>query len=580
MRDYIRKKKNQVFLMNHKPINTANNEAGKIQPTERSENKALMLALSGIILSILLAALDQTIVGTAMPRIVEELQGFSLFSWVTTAYLLTSTATIPIAGKLGDMFGRKWLMLAAVIIFLLGSILSGAAPSMIWLVIFRGLQGIGGGALMSNAFAIIGDLFPSSAKRARWQGFIAAAFGMASVFGPALGGFITDNLNWRWVFYVNMPVGLVALLALFFTLPNNPGVGRRKIDWFGSAAIIGAVVSLLLALTWGGQKEPQGYAWLSPQILGLFLATLVLTGLFLLIERKATEPILPLHLFKIKAIRAVGLISLSVGAVLLGTSLYIPLFVQVVLGQSASGSGAIMTPLSLAVVFANILTGQFIGRVGILKAPLLTGAFTLMGGVGLLLTLSPTSPVWEVIVFMIVVGLGMGMIMPTMTIAVQESVERKDLGVGTSTVQFFRSIGSTVGVALVGTSVINSYNSNLNGLSAVKALPTQAQALLQEPQNLINPRVVATVPEQAIRAVQGALASAINSGFLITLLIGLILVAGVIMIPSILVKSSHRASGQGAQNQETAGQALAEAGLAKGATTRDLPQAKILEQVS
>lgn len=579
MRGYIRKKENQVALMNQKPTNKTANP-NQIQPTERSENKALMLALSGIILSILLAALDQTIVGTAMPRIVEELQGFSLFSWVTTSYLLTSTATIPIAGKLGDMFGRKWMMLGAVVIFLLGSILSGAAPSMIWLVIFRGLQGVGGGALMSNAFAVIGDLFPSSAKRAKWQGFIAAAFGMASVFGPSLGGFITDNLNWRWVFYVNMPVGLVALLALFFTLPNKPGVGRRKIDWFGSAAIIGAVVSLLLALTWGGQKEPQGYAWLSPQILGLFLVALVLTGLFLVIERKAAEPILPLHLFKIKAIRSVGLISLSIGAVLLGTSLYIPLFVQVVLGQSASGSGAIMTPLSLSVVFANILTGQFIGRVGILKAPLFTGAVFLMGGIGLLLTLSATSPIWSVVVFMIIVGLGLGMILPTMTIAVQESVERKDLGVGTSTVQFFRSIGSTVGVALVGTSVINSYNSNLNNLSSVKALPTQAQALLQEPQNLINAKVVETLPGDIVRAVQGVLADAIHSGFLLTLIIGLIMVLGIVMIPGIVVKSSRWASNSGAQNQETPSKALAEAGLAEGMPIRDLPQTKTLEKVS
>ncbi|OJV91124.1 MAG: hypothetical protein BGO39_26310 [Chloroflexi bacterium 54-19] len=535
--------------------------AGTTQTGERSENKALILALSGIILSILLAALDQTIVGTAMPRIVEELQGFSLFSWVTTAYLLTSTATIPIAGKLGDMFGRKWLMLAAVVIFLLGSILSGAAPSMFWLVIFRGLQGIGSGALMSNAFAVIGDLFPSSAKRAKWQGFIAAAFGMASVFGPSLGGFITDNLNWRWVFYVNMPVGLVALLALIFTLPNKPGVGRRKIDWFGSAAIIGAVVSLLLALTWGGQKEPNGYPWLSPQIIGLFAGAIVLTGLFLFIERRAAEPILPLHLFKIPAIRSVGIISLTIGAVLLGTSLYIPLFVQVVLGQSASGSGAIMTPLSLAVVFANILTGQFIGRVGILRVPFFTGATVLMIGVGLLLTLNASSPLWEVVVFMIVVGAGMGMIMPTMTIAVQESVERKDLGVGTSTVQFFRSIGSTVGVALVGTSVINSYSSNLNGVAAVKALPAQLQEVLQEPQNLINAKVASALPAQIVEAVRVALADAIHSGFFITILIGVALVIGVLLMPSIIVKSSRRAKANATPNPENPSTAMAEKSL-------------------
>lgn len=560
--------------------NSNNPVAGNIQPSERSENKALILALSGIILSILLAALDQTIVGTAMPRIVEELQGFSLFSWVTTAYLLTSTATIPIAGKLGDMFGRKWLMLAAVVIFLLGSILSGAAPTMFWLVFFRGLQGIGSGALMSNAFAVIGDLFPSSAKRAKWQGFIAAAFGMASVFGPSLGGFITDNLNWRWVFYVNMPVGLVALLALIFTLPNKPGAGRRKIDWWGSAAIIGAVVCLLLALTWGGQNEPQGYPWLSGQIIGLFAGAIVLTGLFLWIERRAAEPILPLHLFKIQAIRSVSVISLSIGAVLLGTSLYIPLFVQVVQGQSASGSGAIMTPLSLSVVVANILTGQFIGRIGILRVPFFTGATVLMAGIGLLLTLNAASPTWEVIVFMIVVGAGMGMIMPTMTIAVQESVERKDLGVGTSTVQFFRSIGSTVGVALLGTSVINSYASNLNSIPAVKALPAQLQTVIQEPQNLINPKVAAALPAQIIEVVRVALADAIHNGFLITLLIGVALVVGVFMMPNILVKSSRRAKANTLPNLQNPGVALGEAGMSQGMVSADKAQNKQANPVS
>lgn len=563
--------------MSQNPNNPA---GGMVQPSERSENKALILALSGIILSILLAALDQTIVGTAMPRIVEELQGFSLFSWVTTAYLLTSTATIPIAGKLGDMFGRKWLMLAAVVIFLLGSILSGAAPSMFWLVVFRGLQGIGSGALMSNAFALIGDLFPSSAKRAKWQGFIAAAFGMASVFGPSLGGFITDNLNWRWVFYVNMPVGLVALLALIFTLPNKPGAGRRKIDWLGSGAIIGAVVCLLLALTWGGQKEPQGYPWFSAQIIGLFAGAIVLTALFLIIERRAAEPILPLHLFRIQAIRSVSIISLTIGAVLLGTSLYIPLFVQVVLGQSASGSGAIMTPLSLAVVFANILTGQFIGRVGILKVPFFTGATLLMIGIGLLLTLNAASPLWEVVIFMIVVGAGMGMIMPTMTIAVQESVERKDLGVGTSTVQFFRSIGSTVGVALVGTSVINSYSTNLNGVAAVKTLPAQLQEVLQEPQNLINPKVATALPAQIVEAVRVALADAIHSGFFITMLIGVVLVVGVLIMPSIVVKSNRRAKANTMPNPETPGKALADAGMSDGMVAADKPQNKQANPVS
>jgi EmrB/QacA subfamily drug resistance transporter len=510
---------------------------GAIAKEPVSENKRLMLALSGIILSILLAALDQSIVSPAMPRIVEELQGFSLFAWVTTAYLLTSTATIPIAGKLGDMFGRKTLLLSAVFIFLLGSALSGAAPAMIWLVIFRGLQGVGAGALQANAFAMIAELFPDSAKRARWQGFIAAAFGLSSVIGPTLGGFITDNLMWRWVFYVNLPVGALAILALIFNLPKSNATGKRKIDWFGAASITGAVVALLLALTWGGQKEPQGYAWDSPQIIGLFGAAIVLAALFIYIESKVDEPIVPLHLFKVPAVRSVAFISFSLGAVMLGATLYIPLFVQVVLGQTASSSGAITTPLALALVFANILTGQFTGRVGILKIPFISGAIITSIGVGLLTTLNSSSPSWEVTLFMIVVGVGLGQIMPSMTIAVQESVQRRDLGVGISTVQFFRAIGSTVGVAVVGTIVNNSYVTNINAAPAARNLPAQLLTAIQEPQNLLNKQVAANLPPTIVGAVHDALSTAIHNGFMLALGLSLVTVLVTFTVPNIRVRS-------------------------------------------
>ncbi|HEX2909347.1 MAG TPA: MDR family MFS transporter [Chloroflexia bacterium] len=514
-----------------------NNTEAAVAVQPASENKKILLALSGILFSILLAALDQTVVSPAMPRIVEELQGFSLFAWVTTAYLLTSTATIPIAGKLGDMFGRKFLLIAAVVIFLLGSALSGAAPSMIWLVIFRGLQGIGAGALQANAFAEIAELFPDSAKRARWQGFIAAVFGLSSVIGPFLGGFITDNLQWRWVFYVNVPVGVLAVLALFLYLPHSSNTGQRKIDWWGAAAITGAVVSLLLALTWGGQKEPNGYPWVSPQILGLLAGTLVLAGLFIFIETKAAEPIVPLHLFKLGAVRSVAGISLGLGAALLGATLYIPLFVQVVQGQSASGSGAITTPLAIAMVIANIFTGQFIGRVGILRFPLFSGAIFSVAGMGLLTTLNVNSPIWEVTLYMIVLGLGIGQIMPTMTIVVQESVQRRDLGSGISTVQFFRSIGSTIGVAVIGTIVNNSYTANVNSTPGINALPPQLVAALQEPQNLINKQVASILPPNLIQDIREALSNAIHNGFLLGTIVMVVMLAVVFTVPAIRVKS-------------------------------------------
>ncbi len=515
-----------------------------------SENKTLMLALSGIILSILLAALDQTIVNPALPRIVEELQGFSLFAWVTTAYLLTSTATIPIAGKLGDMFGRKWVLLGGVLIFLLGSALSGAAPSMFWLVVFRGFQGIGAGALQSNAFAMIAELFPDSAKRARWQGFIAAAFGMSSVIGPALGGFITDNLNWRWVFYVNIPVGGLAVLALIFNLPATHATGKRKIDWWGAATITGAVVSLLLALSWGGQKAPRGYDWASPQIIGLFAVAVGLTALFVFIESRVSEPIVPLHLFAIPMVRSIAVVSFMLGAVMLGAMAFVPLFVQVVQGQSASSSGAITTPLALALVFANILTGQFIGRVGLLRLPLISGAIVTLVGVGLLTLLDASSPFWEVTLFLIVLGAGLGQIMPSMTIAVQESVERRDLGSGISSVQFFRSIGSTVGVAIVGTVVTNNYVSGVNAAPGVRGLPGQLLETIQEPQNLIKPGVAASLPGEAVNAVHQSLASAVHGGYLVALVAAAITLVAVFTIPAIRVKNDLKRKAAAPQQLE------------------------------
>ncbi len=501
-----------------------------------SDNRTLILALSAVVLSILLSALDQTVVNPAMPRIVEELQGFNLFAWVSTAYLLTSTATIPIAGKLGDIFGRKPLLIIAVLLFLTGSALCGAAPSMTWLVIFRGFQGIGSGALQANAFAMIAELFPDSARRAKWQGFIAGAFGLSSVVGPALGGFITDNASWRWVFYVNLPVGAIAIPALILYLPYNKSALKRNIDWWGALTIVAAIVSLLLALTWGGQKEPKGYAWISPQIIGLFAAAAVLVGVFIWIEGRAAEPIVPLQLFKIGTVRSMTLISFTVGAVMLGALYFVPLFVQVVLGQTASSSGAITTPLALAMVVTNICTGQFIGRVGILKIPMITGAIFIIAGIGLMTTLTTASVTWQVTLYMIVIGIGLGFVMPATTIAVQERVPRKDLGAGISSVQFFRSIGSTVGVAIIGSTVTSNYVNNINSGPGVANLPAKLLGAIQEPQNLLNKAIASSLPSSAISAVHETLTDAIHGGFLIALGVSVVTLLGVFSLPDIRLK--------------------------------------------
>jgi EmrB/QacA subfamily drug resistance transporter len=509
------------------------NSEQKSNSKETNSKILVILPLSGIFLTILLAALDGTIVATAMPRIVEELHGFSLYAWVTTIYLLTSTATIPIAGKLGDLFGRKWVLLAFVIIFLVGSALSGAAPSIVWLVVFRGFQGIGGGGLQANAVTAISDLFPDPVRRARWQGIIAAAFGLSSVLGPGLGGLITDNLNWRWVFYVNLPVGLLALVALAFTLPYRAGNGSGRIDWLGATTITGAVMALLLALSWGGQKEPNGYPWLSLSIIGLALAVVILTALFLFIETIVAEPIIPLRLFRLPVIRGMCLIGFALGLVILGTLLYVPLYAQVVLGLSASGSGAVTTSISLSIVIASLIAGYLISWIKALKLPTLGGAVLTVIGVALLLTLDTASPGWQLVLYLIIVGSGLGILFPILTIGPQAAVESRDLGVGTATVQFFQSIGSTVGTGLIGTIVASSYLEQVNQAATRQNFSPNTLALIQEPQNLINPQLAASLPSAAVTLTRQALVTAIHNGFLVTLAVAGLGLLTALIIPNL-----------------------------------------------
>jgi EmrB/QacA subfamily drug resistance transporter len=536
------------------------------EDTNRPETRRLViLPLSGIFLTIFLAALDGTIVATAMPRIVEELQGFSLYAWVTTIYLLTSTATIPIAGKLGDLFGRKWVLLAFVIIFLVGSGLSGAAPSMLWLVIFRGFQGIGSGGLQANAVTVISDLFHDPVRRARWQGIIAAAFGMSSVLGPGLGGLITDTLNWRWVFYVNLPVGLLALAALAFTLPYRAGSGSGRIDWLGATTITAAIVALLLALSWGGQKEPNGYPWLSLPILGLVLAVIVFTTLFLYIETKVAEPIMPLRLFRLPVIRGMCLIGFALGLVILGTLLYVPLYAQVVLGLSASGSGAVTTVISLAIDLASLLAGYLISWVKALKLPTIGGALLTVVGVALLLTLGTASSSWQLVLFLIIVGFGLGILFPILNIGSQAAVERRDLGVGTATIQFFQSIGGTVGTGLIGTIVATSYVEQVNAGASGQNFSSNTLALIQEPQNLINPQLAATLPLEAVTLTRQALVAAIHNGFLITLALAGVGLLTALFIPNLRLDTSGTQQGKqtntGAEERAVTGKSAQPTGM-------------------
>jgi EmrB/QacA subfamily drug resistance transporter len=460
-----------------------------VQPESFSQlkGKQVLIAMAGVLLGLLLSALDGTIVGTAMPRVIAELGGLDHYAWVATSYLLTSTAAVPIFGKLSDIYGRKWFYIGGLALFMAASALCGLSQSMTQLVAFRGLQGVAGGILTANAFAIIGDLFPP-AERGKWQGVSGSVFGIASVVGPALGGWLTDGPGWRWVFYVNLPVGILAIAVLLIGLPAIRPHEARPIDWLGSATIVGATVPLLLAFSWGGTEYP----WSSPQVIGLLVLAVVMTGLFLVAERRAAEPIIDLVLFRNRTFTVSVIAMFLVGAGMFGAIMYIPLFMQGVLGASATASGAILTPMMLSLVAASTLGGQIISRSGRYKWASI-GGMALMG-IGMWLqtqmSISTTNP--EAVRNMIVLGLGTGLAMPTFTLAVQNSVSPRQIGAVTAAVQFFRSIGSTIGVALMGTLLTTALHGELS-----RDLPAEVTAALP-------PAAIASINPQALASPDAA----------------------------------------------------------------------------
>ncbi|MGI8742029.1 MAG: MDR family MFS transporter [Bryobacteraceae bacterium] len=438
----------------------------------------LIGTLAGLMLTLLLAALDQTIVGTAMPRIIAQLNGFDRYPWVTTAYLLTSTISVPIFAKLSDIYGRKWFFLSGSILFVLASALCGASGEITWipgdgmaqLIAFRGVQGIGAGIIVGLLFTIVGDIF-APAERARYQGLFAAVWGMASIFGPTLGGWITDQYSWRWTFYVNLPVGALAVAAIFFAFPYfRPQGVERKIDWLGVVSLIACLVPLLLALTW-----VTDYGWASSRVLGLLAFSAAMLAAFLFAENRASEPLLPLWLFRdsIIAVSSIAIFILGIG--MFGVILYVPLFMQGVLGVSATHSGSLLTPLLIAAVISSVAAGQIIGKTGRYRSLAIAGAVLAAIGMFLMAAMNGKTTEWDVIRNMIVAGVGIGIMQPIYTLVVQNVAPPGHMGAATASTQFFRSIGSTVGVALFGSVLLSLYHSHFQA-----AIPpgTPARALV------------------------------------------------------------------------------------------------------
>lgn len=443
------------------------------------------LTLIALLIVFLLAALDMTILSTAMPRIVAELDGLELYAWVSTSYMLASTVLVPIYGKLGDLYGRKRILVIGITIFLLGSVLCGISgefgtlpllgDGMQQLIIFRAVKGIGGAALFTSAIGIIADLYPPL-QRARFMGLFGAIFGLASIIGPALGGFLTDFASvtwfgleiagWRWVFYVNIPLGLVSLFMIIKkTPPLNTGTGG-KIDYLGAALLLVAFVPFLLALTWGGNQ----YAWTSVPLLSMFFASVVALGLFILVESRVEDPVMPLNLFRNRVFVITNLSSFVVNMAFLGVVMFMPLFMQVAMGVSATNSGFTMFPLMGGMMVGSLLSGRMVSNNGHYKPWMVGGTAMLIVGVWLLTRVGPDTSMLDLSWRMVVVGLGLGPSQSLVNLVVQAAFPMSQIGVATSSTQFFRQIGNTVGVAVFGT---------LLTLNLTAELPAQVPMLAQ-----------------------------------------------------------------------------------------------------
>ncbi len=413
---------------------------------ERLAGKALWTVFGALMLGMFLAALDQTIVSTALPTIVGDLGGLDHLSWVVTSYLLASTVSTPLYGKLGDIVGRKPVFMAAILIFLAGSMLAGLSQSMTELIGFRALQGIGAGGLMVGAQAIIGDIVPPR-ERGRYMGLIGSVFAVASVAGPLLGGFFVDNLSWRWVFYVNMPVGALAIVIVATRLHLHTPHRSHRVDYFGAALLSGGVGALITLTTWGGSQ----YAWGSPTIVGLSIAGVALLALFIWWEGRAPEPILPLGLFRSSVFSVANAMGFTIGMAMFGAIIFLPLFLQIVYGASPTSSGLRMLPLMAGLLVAAIASGRAISRIGRYRIFPIAGTATLVVGMYLLSLLGVSTASWLASVYMLVVGVGIGLVMQVLVLVVQNDVRAEDIGVATSTATFFRSVGGAFGVAIFGT---------------------------------------------------------------------------------------------------------------------------------
>lgn len=529
-------------------------------------DKRKMTIMIAIITSLFFAAINQTIIGIAMPRIIAKLGGMDYYSWAITIYLLTSTVASVLVGKLSDIYGRKPFILSGIGLFTIGAILSGFSTDIFELITYRAIQGAGAGIIMSTVFTAIGDLYEPR-ERAKWTGVMSAVFGLSSVAGPLMGGYIVDHLDWRWVFWIFLPLGVIAFILIWVNFPKVPRRQGESVDYLGSLFLTLTIVPMLLAFSWAGDG-PEKYAWGSWQILGLFAATIVSLIIFIAIQTKVKSPVLPLGLFKNSVFTVSNLVSFFLNAAMMGAIIYVPFFVQGVKGISPTMAGYVAMPMSIAMLITTSVSGQLMSKTGKYKKMAILGLMVMTIAMVLMYFMVPSTPIYVLIIYMVILGLGLGIAMPVFSLTVQNAVAPQQIGVATATSTLFRNLGGTIGIAIMGslmstsiTKKMTELSSNLGNQTNAAMNPELAEklALFQNPQNLLDqPKIEATLnslsPElqSAFTKMLDIIREALSYAITTTFLTGAI-VASVAFLIALFLKEIPLRSGKGMvqKKQET-----------------------------